>query len=259
MIRQLSAMLTGIVSTLSLGAEAPADLADMKVEHLQAGADVKKRYFIIHRAVKPPKSGWRTLFVLPGGSGDASFQPFVTRIAQHALPEAYLVVQLVAPVWSPEQARTIVWPTDTPRTPEAKFSTSEFFLAVLSELSARHKLDPRYLFTLTWSSSGPNGYALSMLPKGGITGTFVAMSVFKPEVLPPLSKAKGHPFYLYHSPQDFIPLAQPQMARTALERAGAIVKFETYEGGHGWHGNVYGDIAKGIAWLEEQVGATVTK
>jgi hypothetical protein len=44
MIRQLSAILTGIVSTLSLGAETPADLADMKIEHLLAGADEKKRF-----------------------------------------------------------------------------------------------------------------------------------------------------------------------------------------------------------------------
>jgi predicted esterase len=253
MIRQLSAIVTGIVSTLSLGAEAPADLADMKVEDLLVGGDVKKRYFTIHRAVEPPKSGWRTLFVLPGGSGDASFQPFVTRIARHALPEGYLVVQLVAPVWSPEQARTIVWPTETPPTPEAKFSTSEFFLAVRSELAAKHKLDPRYLFTLTWSSSGPNGYALSLLPKAGIAGTFVAMSVFKPEVLPSLSKANGHPYYLYHSPKDFIPMAQPEAARAALQKAGAIVELQTYDGGHGWHGNVFGDISKGVTWLEQQV------
>ena len=90
----------------------------------------------------------------------------------------------------------------------------------------------------------------------GITGTFVAMSVFHPEALPPLSAAKGHPYFIYHSPQDFIPITQAETARDALQKAGAIVKLETYEGGHGWRGNVFGDIRKGIDWLEEQTGKT---
>ena len=70
------------------GAEVPDDIADMKVQDLRAGGDDRKRYFLIHRDVTPPKDGWRTLFVLPGGSGDAQFQPFVTRIAKNALPKA---------------------------------------------------------------------------------------------------------------------------------------------------------------------------
>ena len=95
-------------------------------------------------------------------------------------------------------------------------------------------------------------YGVSLLPKSGITGTFVAMSVFQPAMLPPLSAAKGHPHFVYHSPQDFIPIAQAEAAREALTKAGAIVEFQTYEGGHGWRGNIFGDIRKGIDWLEEQ-------
>jgi dienelactone hydrolase len=133
-----------------------------------------------------------------------------------------------------------------------KFSTSEFFLAVRSELAKAHKLDPRYSFTLTWSSSGMSGYGFSLLPKSGITGTFVAMSIFQPGALPPLSAAKGHPYFIYHSPQDFIPIAQPEAARDALQKAGAIVKLQTYEGGHGWRGDVFGNIRNGIDWLEQQ-------
>jgi predicted esterase len=259
-LRSLATTAT-ISVTLSLGltAEPPPDIAKMKVEELRAGGDVRMQYFVIHRPVDPPKSGWRTLFVLPGGSGDASFQPFVTRVAQNAVPESYLVVQLVAPVWSVDQARTMVWPTGKSGLTEVKFSTSEFFLAVRAELATKHKLDPRYSFTLTWSSSGPNGYALSLEPKSGITGTFVAMSVFKPAILSRLSGAKGHPYFLYHSPQDFIPMAQPEAARAALQKAGATVELETYEGGHGWHGNIFGDISKGIGWLEQQVAKTPRK
>jgi predicted esterase len=224
----------------------------MKVQDLRAGGDEKKRYFVIQRPAEPPKDGWRTLFVLPGGSGDAQFQPFVTRIAKNALPEGYLAVQLVAPVWTPQQAKNIVWPSAKSGVREMKFSTADFYLAVRSELAKTHKLDPRYSFSLTWSSSGMSGYEFSLLPKSGITGTFVAMSVFHPGELRPLSAAKGHPYFIYHSPQDFIPIAEPEAARDALRKAGAIVEFQTYEGGHGWRGNIFGDIRKGIDWLEQQ-------
>lgn len=229
-----------------------ADIAAMKVQDLRAAGDQQKRYFVIQHPIEPPKEGWRTLFVLPGGPGDAGFQPFVTRIAKHALPENYLVVQLVAPVWTPEQARNIIWPGKKSGVREAKFTTAEFYQAVRAEVAKAHKLDPRYSFTLTWSSSGTSGYEFSLLPKSGITGTFVAMSVFKPALLPPLSAAKGHPYYLYHSPQDFIPLTEAENARDALKKAGATVEFQTYEGGHGWKGDVFGSIRKGITWLEEQ-------
>jgi predicted esterase len=238
------------------GAELPADISDMTVREMRAGGDAMKRYFVIHRPVDPPKDGWRTLFVLPGGSGDAQFQPFVTRIAKNALPENYLVVQLVAPVWSPQQAENVVWPTDQSNLREVKFSTREFFLAVRSEVGKAHKLDPRYSFTLTWSSSGTNGYGLSLSSKSGVTGTFVAMSVFTPALLPPLTAAKGHPYFIYHSPTDFIPIANAEAARDALEKAGAVVKLQTYDGGHGWKGDVFGDIRKGVHWLEQQAKKT---
>jgi predicted esterase len=247
----LAALLVASSHDLS-AADVPDDIADMKVQDLRAGGDAQKRYFVIHRPVKPPQEGWRTLFVLPGGSGDAEFQPFVTRIAKNALPEGYLVVQLVAPVWTPQQAKTIVWPGEKSGVREMKFSTDDFFLAVRAEVAKAHPLDPRYSFTLTWSSSGMSGYGFSVLPKSGITGTFVAMSIFQPALFPRLSAARGHPYFIYHSPQDFIPIAQAEAARDTLKKAGAIVEYQTYEGGHGWHGDLYGDIRKGIDWLEQQ-------
>src|SRR5687768_10950941 len=62
--------------------EPSPDIADMQVQDLRAGGDEKKRYFLIRRPGEPPATGWRTLFVLPGGPGSADFQPFVTRIAK---------------------------------------------------------------------------------------------------------------------------------------------------------------------------------
>lgn len=247
-----AAMLLSSVASIASAADVPPDIADMQVQDLRARGDEKMRYFVIHKPTPPPAQGWRTLFVLPGGSGDAQFQPFVTRIAKNALPEGYLVVQLVAPVWTPQQAQNIVWPGEKSGVPEMKFSTTDFFLAVRAEVEKAHKLDPRYSFTLTWSSSGMSGYALSLLPRSGITGTFVAMSVFHSGALPPLNAAKGHPYFLYHSPQDFIPIAQSEAARDMLQKAGATVELQTYEGGHGWRGNVFGNIRQGIEWLERQ-------
>jgi predicted esterase/thiol-disulfide isomerase/thioredoxin len=247
-----AAMLLSSVALKASAADVPPDIADMQVQHLRARGDEKMRYFVIHRPIPTPAQGWRTMFVLPGGSGDAQFQPFVTRIAKNALPEGYLVVQLVAPVWTPQQAQNIVWPDDKSGVPEMKFSTKDFFLAVRSEVEAAHKIDPLHCFTLTWSSSGMSGDALSLLPNSGINGTFVAMSVFRPDALPPLNSAKGHPYFLYHSPQDFIPIAQAKAARDALQKAGATVELQTYEGGHGWRGNIFGDIRKGVEWLERQ-------
>lgn len=32
---------------------------------------------------------------------------------------------------------------------------------------------------------------------------------------------------------------------------GAKINLNTYQGGHGWHGNVYGRIKTGMNWLVE--------
>jgi predicted esterase len=254
----LGTQIHAAVPASSPAEEVAPDIADMQVHDLRAGRDEKKRYFVIQRPGEPPANGWRTLFALPGGSGSADFQPFVTRIAKFALPETYLVVQLVAPVWSPQQAQNNVWPSEKLRAPEMKFTTAEFFLAVRAEIAKTHRLDPRYSFTLTWSSSGTNGYAFSLLPGTGVTGTFVAMSIFKPALLPALTRAKGYPYFIYHSPQDQIPFAQAEAARDALQKAGALVELQSYEGGHGWHGDVMGDIRKGITWLEQHASKSET-
>jgi predicted esterase len=50
-----------------------------------------------------------------------------------------------------------------------------------------------------------------------------------------------------------------EQASRDLEKAGASVKLATYEGGHGWKGNVYGDVRAGIEWLEKSVPAGKAK
>ncbi len=219
------------------------DVADIPSRDLRAGKDRNKRYFLIGPAKdgKPPERGYRLLVVLPGGPGSAAFHPFVKRIYKHAVPEGYLVAQPVAPDW-------VVWPTEKDRA-EA-FSTEAFVEAVIDDVAGRHKLDPDYVFTLTWSSSGPAAYALSLSSKK-VTGSFIAMSVFRPNRLPPLARARGHTYFLFHSPDDQVcPFDMAKQAAADLEKHGAKVKLVTYEGGHGWRAGLYERMREGIQWLE---------
>lgn len=60
-------------------------------------------------------------------------------------------------------------------------------------------------------------------------------------------------FLINHSPEDKIcPIRMAKDAKERLSKEGAAVGFVTYDGGHGWHGNIFGAIRSGIAWLEER-------
>src|SRR5438067_12580506 len=105
-----------------------------------------------------------------------------------------------------------------------KFSTEEFVSAVIKDVAGKHKLDPRHIFTLSWSSSGPAAYAISLTNKK-ITGSFIAMSVFKPNQRPPLDKAKGQAYFLFHTPDDRVcPFRMAEQAQPDLEKHSANVK-----------------------------------
>lgn len=243
----------GVASGLILSAaSAGDDVADVPSQDLTAGKDARKRYFLIGppKAAKAPKGGYGLLVVLPGGPGTADFLPFVKRIWKNALPEGYLVAQPVAVKWT--QRQEIVWPTIRNRAAGMKFATEQFVEAVIADVAGKHKLNGRRIFTLSWSSSGPAAYAVSLTSKK-VKGSFVAMSVFNPKYLPALEKAKGHSYYLYHSQADRVfPYRMAQQAEKDLTKAGAAVKLVEYEGGHGWQGDVFGDIRAGIRWLEEK-------
>jgi predicted esterase len=227
------------------------DVADIASQDLRAGKDENKRYFLVgpHKDATAPKNGYGLLVVLPGGDGSADFHPFVKRIYKNSVPEGYLLAQPVAVKWAEEQQ--IVWPTDKNRFNGMKFSTEEFVDAVMKDVAGKHKLDPERIFTLTWSSSGPAAYAVSLTNKK-VTGSFIAMSVFKPALLPPLENAKGHGYFLYHSSDDQVcPFKMAEQAAKELEKNGATAKLATYEGGHGWRGGLYDHIREGVHWLEK--------
>jgi predicted esterase len=252
---------TGVLLTALLPV-APARGAEdhPKGKDLRAGGDKNKRYFLFgpEKGAKAPAAGYGLVVVLPGGEGGADFRPFVGDISQKALPKGYLVAQPVAVKWTAEQE--ITWPTKKDPAAKMKFTTEEFVAAVIADVGKKHKLDPKRVFTLSWSSGGPAAYAISLSGKTAVKGSLVAMSVFLPKKLPPLKNAKGHAYYLLHSPEDKVcRVFFARWARNVLRLNKARVTLETYAGGHGWHGDYFGEMRKGIRWLEKNSGRKADK
>lgn len=245
-----------VLGMLAGSVPAPAgdddDVAHIASEDLRAGGDASQRYFLIGPKKKsPPSQGYRLLIVMPGGDGGPDFLAFVKRIYDNSMSDQYLVAELVAPHWSDEQAKSLVWPTRTNPCAKARFTTEEFVAAVIADVKKKHPIDARSIFQLAWSSSGPAAYAIALQKDKLVAGSYIAMSVFYPAKLPPLSGAKGQVFFLDHSPDDeTCKFKLAEQARDQLRKSGAKVELVTYEGGHGWQGDLYGRIRKGLEWLE---------
>jgi predicted esterase len=226
------------------------DVADVKSQDIRIGNDEHQRYFLIgpNAEEKAPAKGYGLIVVLPGGDGSADFNPFVKRIFKFATPKGYLLAQPVAVMWTKNQP--VTWPTAKSTVAGKKFSTEEFVDAVIDDVAKHEKINPKHVFTLSWSSGGPAAYAIST-SNGKVTGSFIAMSIFHPSELT-MANAKGHAYYLYHSPDDHTcPFRMSEEAVKALEAEGAKVTLTKYDGGHGWHGDVFGDISAGFDWLEK--------
>jgi poly(3-hydroxybutyrate) depolymerase len=208
--------------------------------------DATGQYLLVPPAAEPAG----LLIVLPGGDGSAEFHPFVSNIAQVALEGKLAVAQPVAVKWRENQQ--ITWPTLQSRVPGMKFSTEEHVGKVIADVSAKHKIDRERIYMLAWSSGGPAAYAIALHKHSPIAGSMIAMSVFKPQELPALENAAKRSFYVLHSPQDQVcPHFMAQEARARLEKAGGRAALVDYDGGHGWHGDIFGSIRTGIDWLEQ--------
>ncbi len=230
-----------------------SDVADVPAEDLTVEGNERMRYFLIGAGedAEPPEGGYKLVIVMPGGDGGEDFHPFVRRLYKHAMNREFLVAQPVAFKWRPSQ--TTVWPTKVNGTEGQEFTTEQFVEAVINDVKRRHSIDPRCVFTLSWSSGGPAGYAVSLQEQTAVKGSYIAMSVFRHEWLPPLDAAKDHPYWLDHSPEDEVcPFSHAKQAEQELTEAGATVRLTTYDGGHGWHGDVYGRVRSGITWLVER-------
>lgn len=191
----------------------------------------------------------KLLVVLPGGDGSVEFLPFVKRIKKHALSEEYLVLQLIAPKWNQQQR--IVWPTARDSVRGKKMAVEEYLELAVADLGKEHDIEKKHVYTLSWSSGGPAAYAASLRKDTPITGSLVAMSVFKPKQLPAIRRAKGQRYYILHSQQDRVcPYRMAVDARDTLAKYGAATLLVEYPGGHGWRGDLFGNIRQGIHWLE---------
>ena len=250
MVRSLSGKLSiHCVLIFSLaavgGAQGPEEVEGVREEIRVEPAALE--YFLIasDAKLKTPRSGYKLLVVMPGGDGSADFLPFVQNIYKHALDEDYLLIQLVAK-WNEKQA--IVWPTARSKVPGQKTSVEEFVKAAVEDVAKRTHIDKRHVYTLSWSSGGPAAYAVSLAKDTPVTGSFVAMSVFHPKELPALKqRAKGQRYYILHSREDQVcPYRIAVIARDTLREAGAKVEFVEYEGGHGWHGDVFGNLRRAL-------------
>jgi len=248
-------MLCSVAAAVQKGSEQPGEKAAVAAgadsKEVLIGGDANKRYFLVMPEGEKPAGGYKLLVVLPGGDGSADFQGFVKNIAAKGLPPGYIVAQAVAPKWSDAENR-VVWPIAKLPDAKAKFTSEEFVEAIIADVKSKNAVNEKCVFTLGWSSGGPPCYSSALKEGSPVRGSFVAMSVFKPEQLPRLENGKGKAFYILHSPQDFIKMSFPESARDQLAAAGAKTKLATYEGGHGWKGDVFGNIRAGMDWLESE-------
>jgi predicted esterase len=241
-----------LVCLLIAPAAAAEDIAEVPARLQRAGKDENKKYYLIgdKKNAPAPKEGFGLVVILPGGDGSAEFLPFVKRLYKFALPPGYLAAQPVAVKWN--DAQEIVWPTANDKNDVSgmKFTTEAFVEEVIDDVTAKYAVDKSRVFTLSWSSGGPAAYPISLTSKK-VTGSFVAMSVFRPDWFPPLAGAKGHAYYLYHSPDDRVcPFRMAEDAKTKLAENGGVVHLKEYAGGHGWTGDWAKDVKDGITWLE---------
>jgi len=210
------------------------------------------KYYLIGSTekLKTPKDGYKLLAVLPGGDGSVDFQPFIKNIYKQVLGDDYLVLQLVAPKW---KTTSNTWPLLKDKVPGKKMPVETFVLKAIEATKKRARINDQHVYTLSWSSGGPAAYAASVMKDTPITGSFVAMSVFHPDRMASLKAAKGKRYYILHSQDDQVcPYHLAKRAQEALQEAGATVEFVEYSGGHGWQGDVFGNMTAGMEWLEKR-------
>src|SRR5262245_654716 len=161
------------------GWKRPPEIAEnISVERRQAGGNPKQQYFLMrHRQPGKPADKFGLVVVVPGGPGTAEFLTFGANVLTGvAIPDDFLVAQLVAPRWRQGDDR-IVWPSHVFPDEKAEFTTEAFLAAVIDEVSRKEPIDQRFVFTLGWSSSGHVLYSASTrLPQ--VRGSVIAMSRF---------------------------------------------------------------------------------
>jgi predicted esterase len=242
-------MLVGCGALLGGVVAAQDDVADVPSERIKLGAG--QEYFLIGDPKAKVDAPRPLLLVLPGGDGGQDFNPFVRRIYKHSLSTDFLLAELIAV--ASDDPQQIVWPTASLQHPKQPFTTEAFMAAVVRDVGKRAKIDPKRVYALGWSSSGPALYAAAATKGCPVQGFFPAMSVFRTTDLPMPALAKSKRFYLLHSREDQVcPFRMAEQAKETLGKLGAPIMLVEYDGGHGWQGDVFGNIKAGVEWLEKK-------
>ncbi|UCF44306.1 MAG: hypothetical protein JSV99_05170 [Planctomycetota bacterium] len=226
------------------------DACDVPSTILLAGEDKNKRYHLIGDYEQAaPGEGFGLIVAVPGGDDGTDIESFVKRIYKKALPKNYVAAQLVPVKWTAEQQ--VIWPTEKVPAEKQEFSTEEFIEAVIEDVTNKYKVNDNHIFTLCWSSGGLAGHAYSLQKDSLATGSFIAMSAFEPERLPPLEQAKGRAYVLFHSATDeTYPFSMARQARDKLKEKGAKVLLLKHRGKESWQEKPYRQIRLGITCLE---------
>ena len=235
------------------------DVADILASKITLDNAGKKSYILMDHAETSTqtKSSPRPLIlILPGGDGSEDFHFFCRRLYKFAALKAdpsFIAAQPIAPVWNSQQANNVVWPNKYHKFRGMKFSTETFIQDIINDIASNHNIDRSRIIALGWSSAGPAVYDLTLQPNSPITGSFAAMSVFKPKPQQ-LKYAKNKPVFIYHGSKDaLIDTDRAFAAESKLKAKGANVHLKIYNGPHGWfHSGLYSNTADGLTWLLDQ-------
>lgn len=227
--------------------------SSMKAEKRFIGGNEKQLAFVLRPASQSGMAKGLYL-ILPGGPGTPDFLPFCANVlAQQAVPEEWLTIQLVAPQWRPPTDATTIWPSKIFPDPKAKFTTEEFIGAVLKETLGREVAKDAPVVALGWSSSGHAVYS-ALLKYPEIRGVLMNGARCQEAWFRPRPAIKGKAVFLYHSPIDIVcPISDVEEAMKFLPKAGAHAKLVKYPGGHGWPpGSDHpAALRDGLAWVLE--------
>ncbi len=211
----------------------------------------RQKYFLIGDPENPPNDGFNLLLVMPGGDGGRDFLPFIENVSKNVLDESWLVAELISVKWNKDQQ--IVWPKNSDTVKGLEFTTAQFVESVIADVKSQSKINPKNIITLSWSSSGPAAYAIATSPNKSVTASFIAMSVFRPQFCDPAYQVKDHRFFIAHSPEDQIcPWEQSRLAIRTMMKHGGKVTEAKYEGGHGWHPELFQQLGTGLRSLLDQ-------
>jgi RNA polymerase sigma factor (sigma-70 family) len=224
-------------------------------EARNADRDPMKKYYVLKPGSLAPGQRLPLLLILPGGPGQAvEVLPFARRLLAEAGRD-YVLALLSAPVWEPGNPNRIVWPKQGDGIAAAKFTTETFVKAVYEELTREGRADGKRALVFGWSSGGPPVYATALSAEmPPFAGYYVLASVFRPDWLPPLDGARGKRFYLQQGTTDRVTAIHwARTAKQMLEKHGAQVQLESFEGGHGFAmPDVYGSFRQALRWLEAE-------